>query len=144
MCCSICNICTEHIILQCVCLERKRQTSIYCTQQENRQKSDRQHKKMLYFIKTRVQCNLLTLMDTALSHQPTCPVSTKAVRCWADETLRWELDSSIELAIRKPAKLISLPLMHLIVGVEERSSFVRYDVKYAEVRHGIAFATHSG
>lgn len=49
----------------------------------------------------------------------------QAVRCWADETLQWEMDSSFELGIRKPTKLISLPLMHLIVGLEERGSFVR-------------------
>lgn len=51
----------------------------------------------------------------------------QAVRCWADETLRWELDSHFELAVRKPTKLISLPLMRLVVGLEERGNFVRYN-----------------
>ncbi|CAM9322343.1 unnamed protein product, partial [Hapterophycus canaliculatus] len=49
---------------------------------------------------------------------------SQAVRCWADETLQWEVDSRFELAVRKPTKLISLPNMHLIVGLEERGSFV--------------------
>lgn len=40
--------------------------------------------------------------------------------------MRWELDSHFELAVRKPTKLISLPLMHLVVGLEERGNFVRY------------------
>lgn len=52
--------------------------------------------------------------------------SIQAVRCWADETLQWEMDSCFELAVRKPTKLISLPLMHLVVGLEERGGFVRY------------------
>ncbi|CAN0064563.1 unnamed protein product, partial [Ectocarpus sp. 12 AP-2014] len=49
---------------------------------------------------------------------------SQAVRCWADETLQWEVDSNFELAVRKPTKLISLPLMHLVVGLEERGSYV--------------------
>eukprot|EP00903_Cladosiphon_okamuranus_P013127 g12243.t1 len=49
---------------------------------------------------------------------------SQAVRCWADETLQWEMDSRFELAIRKPTRLVSLPLMHVIVGLEERGSFV--------------------
>lgn len=53
-------------------------------------------------------------------------LSRQAVHCWADETLEWSVDSRVELAIRKPAKLISLPLMHLIAGLEERGSYVRY------------------
>lgn len=62
-----------------------------------------------------------------LEQRPTFPgnASTQAVRCWADETLQWEMDSRFELAVRKPTKLISLPVMHLIVGLEERGSFVR-------------------
>lgn len=42
------------------------------------------------------------------------------------------MDSRFELAIRKPTKLISLPHMHLIVGLEERGSFVRYTLTSAQ------------
>lgn len=48
------------------------------------------------------------------------------MRCWADEVLQWELDSHFEMAIRKPTKLVRLPLIHLLVGLEEYASVVRY------------------
>lgn len=40
--------------------------------------------------------------------------------------MQWRLDAYFELAVRKPTKLISLPLMRLVVGLEERGSFVRW------------------
>ncbi|CAM9704881.1 unnamed protein product, partial [Sphacelaria rigidula] len=49
---------------------------------------------------------------------------SEAVRCWADETLQWTHDTRFDLSVRKPARILSCPLMHHIVSFEEHGSVV--------------------